>query len=298
MDCTEFRDIVADLARGQARGRTADEPALAHARECEACAMLLAAEERLAASLDVLNVQDEGLQAPAHLENVLLQEFRALNRPKPAAPPRRHMRRSWWAVAAAAAAAVFAVWLGPWREQPLPTSGTIARNIPESARNTPKGAERGREPAPAPSAASVNPAVSLNPAVSGAAERAKAERGWPRPQPVVVRATAAAEAAAKPAPVAAAETAMAAPKQEVVTDFVSLTYGEWTSVAPEARLVRVRLPSTALLYFGLPAAAEAASVEADVVFGEDGLAHAVRFVRPVMASTALADRSSQAPPRY
>jgi hypothetical protein len=91
---------------------------------------------------------------------------------------------------------------------------------------------------------------------------------------------------------------MASPKQEVVTDFVPLTYGGWTSAAPEATLVRVRLPSTALLYFGLPAATEASSVEADVVFGEDGLAHAVRFVRPMLASTALTDRSSRAPRRY
>jgi hypothetical protein len=96
----------------------------------------------------------------------------------------------------------------------------------------------------------------------------------------------------------APETAAAASKQEVVTDFVPLTYTGWTPGTPEATLVRVRLPSTALLYFGLPAAAGATSVEADFVFGEDGLAHAVRFVRPALASTALDAQNPRAPRGY
>jgi hypothetical protein len=77
-----------------------------------------------------------------------------------------------------------------------------------------------------------------------------------------------------------------------VTDFVPLTYAGWTAGAPDARLVRVRLPATALLYFGLPAAAGSDAVEADVLLGGDGLAHAVRFVRPVLASADAPDRAS------
>jgi hypothetical protein len=46
----------------------------------------------------------------------------------------------------------------------------------------------------------------------------------------------------------------------------------------------VRLPSSALLYFGLPASPSGEAVEAGVLLGGDGLARAVRFVRPVLAS--------------
>jgi hypothetical protein len=289
MDCRDFRDIAADLARKQVRGGTIDEHAVAHARECEACAMLLAAEQRLAAGLHVLKMQDEELQAPPHLENALLKELRRVSRPV------RSARWRWWAVAAAAAAMVLVVREGSWRQQPSPTGLTIALDVPV-------GAERGAGPAlPVVPQPSPRPQKQV---ASDVTER-KPGREPRRPRPRAVQTQAAAE---PPAVVSAematqlptamgTETAMAVPKREVVTDFVPLTYG-WTSAAPEARLVRVRLPSTALLYFGLPAAAGSALVEADVVLGEDGLAHAVRFVRPVMASTILPEGSSQAPRRY
>jgi hypothetical protein len=74
-------------------------------------------------------------------------------------------------------------------------------------------------------------------------------------------------------------------RREIATDFVPLTSG-WMSPASHARLVRVRLPSTALLYFGLPGGTSAATVEADVVLGEDGVAHAVRFVGPVLVTAS------------
>jgi hypothetical protein len=295
MDCRDFRDIAADLARKQVRGGTIDDHAVAHVRACEACAMLLAAEQRLAAGLHVIQLQDESLQAPPDLENALRRELRRVNRPAPAARPGRSGRWRWWAVAAAAAAVVLVVRPASWRQQPSPADRTITLDVPV-------GVERSGGPAlavvPQPSSATEKQAV------SGVAERKSdpAPRRS-RPKDAGVQATAEPAATASPEminPMAAAMdsgTAMAAPNREVVTDFVPLTYG-WTSAAPEARLVRVRLPSTALLYFGLPAAAGSALVEADLVLGEDGLAHAVRFVRPVMASTILPDGSSQAPRRY
>jgi hypothetical protein len=80
-------------------------------------------------------------------------------------------------------------------------------------------------------------------------------------------------------------------EREIVTEFVPLTYAGLVSPAPESRLVRVRLPATALAYFGLPGSAASRSVEADVLLGQDGLAYAVRFVRPTMAVTA-SDRTN------
>ena len=46
-------------------------------------------------------------------------------------------------------------------------------------------------------------------------------------------------------------------------------------------LVRVELPRSALVSFGLPVNFERAGgrVKADVLLGDDGIAHAIRFVR-------------------
>jgi hypothetical protein len=81
-------------------------------------------------------------------------------------------------------------------------------------------------------------------------------------------------------------------EHEVVTEFVPLTYAGLVSPAPESRLVRVRLPATALAYFGLPSSAASRSVEADVLLGQDGLAYAVRFVRPTLAAISASDRTN------
>jgi hypothetical protein len=68
-------------------------------------------------------------------------------------------------------------------------------------------------------------------------------------------------------------------EREVVTEFIPVVYD------PEpvelGRMVRVRLPRSALAAFGLPMNEQRAeeAIQADVVLGEDGLARAVRFVK-------------------
>jgi hypothetical protein len=70
---------------------------------------------------------------------------------------------------------------------------------------------------------------------------------------------------------------------EVTTDFMPLPYSSVPST--NVQLVRLVVPRTALVSFGLtpPDPFERASAEtvlADVLVGDDGLARAVRFVRP------------------
>ncbi|MBI2679698.1 MAG: hypothetical protein HYX25_01665 [Candidatus Solibacter usitatus] len=73
--------------------------------------------------------------------------------------------------------------------------------------------------------------------------------------------------------------ARAAVKREVVTDFIPVM------VDPDpferGRLVRVKLPRSALTAFGLPVNEERLEerIQADVLIGEDGLARAIRFVK-------------------
>ncbi len=68
---------------------------------------------------------------------------------------------------------------------------------------------------------------------------------------------------------------------EIVTDFLPLTFTA-DSTAPESgHLVRVTIPRSALLAMGLPMNAERAGelVRADVFIGDDGLARAIRFIQ-------------------
>ena len=71
--------------------------------------------------------------------------------------------------------------------------------------------------------------------------------------------------------------------REVTTDFFPLTYS--SVPAPGGQLVRMQVPRTALATFGVASFSvpgdRSATVMAEVVVGNDGLARAVRFVRAV-----------------
>jgi len=73
-------------------------------------------------------------------------------------------------------------------------------------------------------------------------------------------------------------TKTAALPREIMTDFIPMTYDPHP--IERGRVVRVRLPRTALAAFGLPVNEQQAEqpIRADVVLGEDGLARAIRFI--------------------
>ena len=85
------------------------------------------------------------------------------------------------------------------------------------------------------------------------------------------------------APPAAMPVRSARSTHEVVTSFFPLTYSNLPSEG--AQLVRMQVPRKALVAVGLlsadvPPGALTGTIQADVLVGEDGLARAVRFVRP------------------
>ena len=77
-----------------------------------------------------------------------------------------------------------------------------------------------------------------------------------------------------------AAPALSTPPPEIASEFLPLAY----SGVPvtDGRIVRLAVPRAALASFGLAPldSSEAGTVMADVIVGEDGLARAVRFVRP------------------
>jgi hypothetical protein len=85
-----------------------------------------------------------------------------------------------------------------------------------------------------------------------------------------------------PPPTSTVATLAPSTTDEIATAFLPLLYSNVP--VTDGQLVRVELPRTALASFGLvgiesPYDSSAATVLADVIVGEDGLARAIRFLR-------------------
>ena len=120
------------------------------------------------------------------------------------------------------------------------------------------------------------------------AVQVKSERPQPVPQPVKVLAPVYREVRRPQAPTLHASRRKTARQpearpvpvnREVMTDFIPVVYDP--EPIERGRIVRVRLPRSALADFGLPMNEQHAEepIKADVLLGEDGLARAVRFIR-------------------
>ena len=68
---------------------------------------------------------------------------------------------------------------------------------------------------------------------------------------------------------------------EVATEFFPLTFIADSAALETGQVVRVRIPRSALVTFGVPMNVDRAGelVKADVVIGDDGLARAIRFIQ-------------------
>ena len=77
------------------------------------------------------------------------------------------------------------------------------------------------------------------------------------------------------------ENTQVANHAEIATDFIPLRYMNAASLQDGGQIVRVELPRSALVNFGVPVNMDRYNekVKADVLFGVDGLAHAIRFVQ-------------------
>ena len=69
--------------------------------------------------------------------------------------------------------------------------------------------------------------------------------------------------------------------REIATDFMPLGYLNPATLQDGGQIIRVELPRSALVNFGLPVNMDRyhEKVKADVFIGVDGLAHAIRFVK-------------------
>lgn len=279
MSCRNYEPILTEVARGQMSDARARTEALAHAETCARCAARLADEKSLSAGLNSLSAGAAAAQTPARVEAALLEAFRRRSAFVPVAAPVRAGRPRWsrWSVAAAAAMILVVSAFAALRLLPAGARETARQGSPiaEPSLTTFPGWRKDGSTASEPerqlagikdernqrSVPGSQFPRSLRDGQRGLVHDAGVNRGrmagGVRPEAAV------------------------SPKEEIVTDFMPLTYDGSFAQLDDGQLVRVELPRSALHSFGLPVSAERGGgrVKADVLLGHDGVARAIRFVR-------------------
>ncbi len=119
MNCTEFQEVVHELARGNASetlGESTQVMARLHAQICERCAARLAEARTLAQALSDTAEDAKIWEAPAAMEERLAGAFREHHRNLERARYReRRMRMRWAEWIGLAAAAAVLVTIGAWK---------------------------------------------------------------------------------------------------------------------------------------------------------------------------------------
>jgi len=250
MNCQKFESVVSELARGQMMAAELRREALAHSDACDDCAMRLRDEEMLTRGLHSLAAEMESLEAPAMIEANLMMAFRARNAVVPAPVVRRHSAY-WLAAVAAMLLIAISVVVFRWSNRPV-----------EDRRQASRQEEPQQKPQP-----SVEPQLAKDSPVPD--DEVLPQRQRPRRfHPAIQR---------RPANTQVANHVT----NEIATDFIPLSYMSAASLQDGGQIVRVQLPRSALANFGLPVNMDRYNekVKADVLFGVDGTARAIRFVQ-------------------
>jgi hypothetical protein len=254
MNCHDFEGIASDLAKDHLMVADQRERALAHSASCAHCAERLADERTLTDGLRLL-AKTASEQAPASVEQSLLKAFRDQRTARPAVSIYA-TRRRWMYVAASVAAIALIVTILAFAtrnresQPPVPEKAVIPTPLtPEAPRQSPS--------------TTITPEKTVAVRSSRAAGKALATARASRSKPLNY------------------ETEKLNPSDEIATEFIPLMNREALSQMDGGQVMRVELPRSALMTFGLPMDMERATerIKADVLVGNDGLARAIRFVR-------------------
>lgn len=257
MKCKAFRQDAMNRS-DYAEGAKAAE-ARTHLESCPTCGDWLERQRRVSSSLDGLAAAMAQERAGARVEAELLREFRRFSVDLHDAPsPFRH----WlWIPAATAACAVVVFGIVMLQRPIVTTPPTRAAAIAPP--------RLVREPRP----------TTPSPRAARPAGRSVAPKATPAPPPEV------ALGADEDAGVSVEAEAWVSVAEIVESDpaapFVPLRPGDATASLEGGHVVQVQISPTALRSAGIPAGTEngLASVRADVVVGQDGIARAIRLVR-------------------
>ena len=206
-------------------------------------------EEMLTQALKALAAEMEPLGAPGAVELKLLAAFHKQNVFTPIVPKRSSAR--YWVAAAVAAMLLIAVSLVAFR---LHRQVDDRRNVAQ--KDQPQSAPKDNHVAVTPEQVAV-----------------VADPLPPTPKPKHVRHV----SAPRPENTQLANHV----NPEIATDFIPLSYMTAANLQDGGQIIRVELPRSALAKFGVPVNMDRYNekVKADVLFGVDGMAHAIRFVQ-------------------
>src|ERR1051325_5826531 len=253
MNCQRFENVVSELARGQMMAAEQRGEALAHSEACEKCAARLRDEEMLTRGLQSLAAEMEPLGAPVDVETRLLEAFRTRHVVTPIAS--RRSNAGYWVAAAVAAMFLIAISVVVFKS---------STHVDE-----PRQAIKQAEPEVRPE----NKAPENKPSEQFTAGIQEPNDSLPqRQKPKRIH----------PAALRRPENAQLANNvNEIATDFIPLSYMSAASLQDGGQIVRVQLPRAALANFGLPVNMDRYNekVKADVIYGVDGMARAIRFVQ-------------------
>lgn len=281
MNCQRFETVIVDLADERLMDAATRAAALAHADACALCAARLSAERKMTARLNVAAAHDASVKAPDRLKLALEAAFDEQFAPqtaqvvrpdftRPAARAQRtqpspqvsrisQISRTRWGLAAAAAALLFlavaaSLMMRQGRELKAVTAPPDRTTSP-----SPRAAEPQREEA-APSAAGENQTAPA-----------------PQSKPSTKRRSSAKASGGSPNALAKDTTG----DDEQAAEFHRLTPLAEAGPQEFEQVVRIEVPRSTLMMWGVPVNAERAAAErvkADVVIGEDGVARAIRIL--------------------
>jgi len=254
MNCQKFESVVSELARGQMMAAEQRAEALSHSDVCDDCAARLSDEQMLTLGLQSLAAEMESLEAPRVVEAKLFEAFRA----RPVAVGKSvsiRVNPRYW-IAAVAAMLLIAISL-------------VVFSWTRRATADPRVAGKQEEPQPKPQVDD----KSNEQLVQDVEKPANESLPPVKPKPKRIR----------PVSSRRADTVAVANHvtKEIATDFIPLSYMSAASLQEGGQIVRVQLPRSALANFGLLVNMDRYNekVKADVLYGVDGMARAIRFVQ-------------------
>jgi hypothetical protein len=278
MKCEDFESNVNDLAREQMMEASMRARALAHRDECEVCARRLEDESALSFGLRALarEINDATVPAPGQ---ELLATFRGNirnnlrgnllnNQPALTAVP---AHRRWRYLAVAVAAMILVV---------------ITVAVMRSRATSPQAPPIVKGPSNPPRALPAETPSAPTPDVVSGLKAPAGTRRVSRKRRNLNQLTESSQLATQtnknlPTPTEAATSDSENPATEITTEFMPVGYASETNMEEGGQLVRVQLPRSALIAFRLPMNINRydEKVKADVFFGADGMARAIRFVQ-------------------
>jgi hypothetical protein len=272
MNCEEFENNVNDLAREQMMEAAVRAQALVHCDECPACAQRLGDESALSFQLRALAADARSTAVPP-LGTEVMATFRERRMPMTVGTNRSRSRFRALGVAATATAAAAALILVVLAFAFMRAGSP--RQTAESPNSLPGDNAKVKAPqfvaGPSPVLPGKNPTIR----VPGRNSKRGLSRG-------AALARAAAERKRKDVQATESATSVTGSYSvEVTTDFFPFGYGSAPNLGDGGQLVRVDMPRSALVAFGVPMNVNRynETVKADVLFGADGMAHAIRFVQ-------------------